>query len=640
MVILRPTARRLALAAAASAGALAGLCLIALAVAPALVPQGEVRRAATDALALSSGREVRIVGDSRFSLLPYPRILLDRVELAMPGSAALDAERITARLRLLPLLVGRADVASVTLERPILTVSGPVAVPHLSLAPFISAPGTPALRIQNGTIAWRDGTGLTQELVSGIDARLDHASGGKGISASADFTWRETAASGRLVIADAQAFLNGMDSDTRLDLSSGGSFVKFRGSAASGPSPVAEGDLSLETPDLRGLMDWVRQPTPTTGGFGRFSFGAHLSAHAKEIALTPAYVEMDGNRSEGGLTVKLDGARPLVEGTFAADALNITPYGRLSLTASGGHDWDHKRLDVSPLRKADLDLRLSATSIRADESVFERVASTVVLRGGRLDMSIGEAAAWGGLLRASLTLMPAEHAADGFLMRMEMEGTDVALDRALSDIADVRRLDGTGTIQASLAGQGSSIYGLAQSLSGDVAVTGTGGAIVGLDVAQALRHIEQRPLSGGGDLRGGRTAFTTLKAKARIDNGIAVIDGANVEGKQVKLTLGGSVSVVHRDLDLKGEASLVPANAAAQAAPFALPFIVQGAWDNAYVMPDAQSLIRRSGAAQPLLEAVRSRGGDAAVRSVIEQIAKPSPLLPANPIVPTGSKAN
>ena len=61
---------------------------------------------------------------------------------------------------------------------------------------------------------------------------------------------------------------------------------------------------------------------------------------------------------------------------------------------------------------------------------------------------------------------------------------------------------------------------------------------------------------------------------------------------------------------------------------FELPFIVQGTWDNAFVMPDAQSLIRRSGAAQPLLDAVRSRGGDAAVRSVIEQISKPSPLLP------------
>ena len=40
---------------------------------------------------------------------------------------------------------------------------------------------------------------------------------------------------------------------------------------------------------------------------------------------------------------------------------------------------------------------------------------------------------------------------------------------------------------------------------------------------------------------------------------------------------------------------------------FELPFIVQGSWDDPVVLPDAQSLIRRSGAAAPLLNAVRNR---------------------------------
>ncbi|WP_341990283.1 AsmA family protein [Azorhizobium sp. AG788] len=612
-------------------GVLAGLCLLAVALAPALVSQTEVRRAASEALAQSSGREVRILGESNLSLLPYPQVVLRQLVFSMPGAAVLDADRATARIRLLPLLLGKVEVASVTFDRPILIMSGPVTVPHLTLASFVSVPTAPSLRILNGTIAWRDAGGLTQELVSGIDARLDHASGGKGITATADFTWRQTVASGRVMISDAQAFLNGTDSDARLDLSANGSWLKFRGVAAAGDSPAAVGEISADSPDLRALLAWVGTTTPTAGGFGRFAFGAHLSAHAKEIALTPAYIEMDGNRSEGGLSVKLDGERPLVEGTFAADALNITPYGRVSMTGPGGHEWDHRRLDVSPLKKVDLDLRLSAASVRAEDSVFERVASTAVLRGGRLVMAIGEAQAWGGLLRASLTLAPAEVPTDGLAVRVELEGTGVALDRALSDIADVKRIDGTGTLEAALVGHGASIHAIAQSLSGDVSMTGSAGAVLGLDIAQALRHIEQRPLSGGGELRGGRTPFTSLKAKARIDNGTATLESVAVEGKQVKLSLGGSVSVVQRDLDLKGEASLVgPVPAAGQVGrvPFELPFIVQGPWDNAYVMPDAQSLIRRSGAAQPLLEAVRSRGGDAAVRSVIEQMAKPSPLVP------------
>ena len=37
-------------------------------------------------------------------------------------------------------------------------------------------------------------------------------------------------------------------------------------------------------------------------------------------------------------------------------------------------------------------------------------------------------------------------------------------------------------------------------------------------------------------------------------------------------------------------------------AVFELPFVVNGPWDDAIILPDPQSLIKRSGAAQPLLE--------------------------------------
>jgi AsmA protein len=35
-------------------------------------------------------------------------------------------------------------------------------------------------------------------------------------------------------------------------------------------------------------------------------------------------------------------------------------------------------------------------------------------------------------------------------------------------------------------------------------------------------------------------------------------------------------------------------------ANFDLPFVAQGPWDNPFLLPDPQALIRRSGAARPL----------------------------------------
>jgi AsmA protein len=96
----------------------------------------------------------------------------------------------------------------------------------------------------------------------------------------------------------------------------------------------------------------------------------------------------------------------------------------------------------------------------------------------------------------------------------------------------------------------------------------------------------------------------------------------------VRLTLAGTASIPARDLDLKGTASLVVLNKP-DAQPFELPFIVQGSWDDPIMLPDAEALIRRSGAAAPLLEKLRDRGTSNAVRSAIERLTGGNPAAGA-----------
>jgi AsmA protein len=52
--------------------------------------------------------------------------------------------------------------------------------------------------------------------------------------------------------------------------------------------------------------------------------------------------------------------------------------------------------------------------------------------------------------------------------------------------------------------------------------------------------------------------------------------------------------------------------------------MVQGPWDDPIMLPDPQSRIQRSGAAAPLLDAIRNRDSRDAVRSVIERFAAPA----------------
>ncbi|MFG1463030.1 AsmA family protein [Xanthobacter sp. DSM 24535] len=627
------TARRVMLILAATACVLAAACVAAMVLVPALLPSTEVRRLASDALLRATGRVAHIAegdvssGEPGVALLPSPRLILGKFTVSLDDGATFDAEGAVARLRILPLLLGRMEVADITLLRPTLLVTGKRIPSSFSLSPLVGGDDVPELRLRGGTIAMRSREGLTQELISDIDVSLERSSGGNALAATLAFTWRDRQVDGRIAIADAAAFLAGRGSESRLDLSTDSSWVRFRGLAAGGSSPTLLGDASGETSALRGLLDWVEFPAPTSGGFGHFSFSGKVSANRNEISLTPANAELDGNRSDGALSIKLDGPRPSIQGTFAADALNITPYGRLILTDDSGSNWDHGALSTEGLKAVDVDLRLSAGTVRTEDRTFERVATSATLRAGRLVLALGNVQAWGGSVRASLALAPRPDAASGVLVHLEGDAKDVALDQALDDLAGLRKLEGKGDLQLLLEGSGNSIFEVAQSLQGQVALSGKAGAVVGLDVAQVLKRIEQRPLSaGGGEMRGGRTAYDSLAAKFSISKGMAFVDEGRLEAKQVRVNVGGTVSVVLRELDLHGKAALMLPSGGDQLA-FDLPFLVQGAWNRPDVMIDPQSLIRRSGAAQPLLDAVRARGsGEAAVRSVIEQLAKPSPV--------------
>src|ERR1700684_3707883 len=112
----------------------------------------------------------------------------------------------------------------------------------------------------------------------------------------------------------------------------------------------------------------------------------------------------------------------------------------------------------------------------------------------------------------------------------------------------------------------------------------------------------------------------------KIAQGTVSLDEMHTDGPAVRLAVGGQASVPMRDLDLKGTATLI---SSATTNEFELPFVVQGRWDDPIMVPDPQSLIRHSGAAAPLLDAVKGSTAGDAVRSVIDQLMAAAPAGPA-----------
>lgn len=620
MVHFGDKARRIGPAAAGVIGGALVLAALAVIVLPLLVPAADLRRAATAALAGSTGQTVHLQGEPSFRFFPSPRVVLGKVSVPLPSGQALDAENVMARLNLWHLMWGRVDIADVIVERPTLVLRTGGS-PALALAPLLAAANRPALKILDGTIVWRSDEGLTRELVSGIVARLDRTQGGRGMMLTVALDWRDAPVSGTLALDDSAALLSGVQTPARLVVSTDGASARFDGRVALGPDPALDGDVSAQADSLRDVLGWMGVRVPSRGGFGPFALTSRLGARDAEISLTETSAELDGNRADGGLLITAAQGRPLAQGTFASDRLNLTPYGAIRLTTDDGRGWDRTPLDVSLLKAFDLDLRISAAQVLADQTRFSTVAASAVLHDGRLVLALGEARAWGGLLTASLSLAP-QAGGSGAEVRLEAEATDVDVYRCLDEISGLRRVEGTGTLQVDVSGAGRSVLDIARNLSGTTALTAENGYLLGLDVAQLLHRVERRPLSAGNDLRGGRTGFTDLSARLLITRGEGKVEEMRLEGRQVRLAMDGSLSIAARDMDMAGRAALIlPAKAGDKSAEKAgdppaagidLPFSVRGPWDNPQIFADPLSLIERSGAAQPLIESVRSRSGAAA----------------------------
>lgn len=613
-------------------GAVAAVILAAagLAALPYLVSKQEMRAAMTRALAAATGVTPRIAGDVRLVMLPRPTVRLDELRLDDGGRTGFSAGSVQATVQLLPLLVGSIEIGSITFERPHLAIEvrGDRAfVLGLPLKPPGEGAELPEIRIVDGTLDLNlEGFGRTETL-SALDAAL--AWSGSGIAVTGSFQWRAATTAASLTIADIGALGRGTRSPLRLRLDAGALRLGFDGGIAFRNGLQAEGVLAADGPSFRRALAWFSIEPPTRVGFAAFSLKAQAALTPSALALSGLVIELDGNRAEGGLTLKREGGRSLLQGTLASDSVDFTRYGRDAAKDADGWDFLRTPLAVDALTALDLDLRLSARKAQFGAITLERAAIAARLKGGELTLSVGEAQLFGGTLKGSASLAPV-----GGKAAAKLEASVAAFDveRALNETTELKPLDGKGALEVSMEGSGDTLQAILRDLAGEARISIERGALVGINVGDALRRIDRRPL-GAFDLRGGRTPFDHLAARLKIVEGKLSLEEARIESPQVRVTLAGAVSVARRDLDLHGTASLTRPGT-----NFDLPFMVVGSWESPSVIPDAEALILRSGAAAPLLEGVRGKNAAGAVRSVIDSLIgrkpdapQPPPTEPATP---------
>ena len=607
--------------------ALLGVALIGLIATSWLLNRDALRAAVEAQIRAVTGLDLVVKGSIDVSVFPGSYVSFHDVGLKGGATAdpALAVDVLTANLRLLPLLLRRFEIADVMMLRPHIHVVRD-ADGASNWTPFIDTiartmkPGADnqvsfsEIRIQDGVLNYEDAANHLSEMLDDIDLSLAWPSISRSFAATGQFDWRGERVDGSVSASDFVAALSGERSGVKARLASAPLKLAFDGSVANRTSMMMEGTLTIDSTSLRNALRWTGQPPPGSGGFGRFALKARANVVGASIALTNVNVELDGNFAEGVMTYANNG-RQTLQATLAAGNLDFTPYiSTFRLLASGARDWNRQLFDLNSLSTTDLDMRLSAAQVTVGSTKLGRTAFGANLRGGALALSVGEAQMYGGIAKGSFGIARSDAVAD---VKAQFQFTDVDLQSCASELFGITKLSGRGNLNVSLVASGASPFGLAQSLDGTASLTGHDGAISGFNVEQLLRRLERRPLSGAGNFRSGSTPYDNLTVAVKFADGIATTEDVRLEGPAARITLTGTASVPAREYDIKGVASLTSAPNAAPG--FDLPFVVQGPWDDPLIFPDPESLIRRSPASAPLLDAVKDRKTRDAVRSVLER---------------------
>lgn len=561
----------------------------------------------------SSGLYVAAKGRSTFSLLPRPHISIESVAFADPtGALVIQADRLKGNVRIFPLIAGRLEIADVTLIRPQIDVDvdgKPMSSAGAAVRAAATRPATPeaekadqaplgAVSIVGGTVRLKNGG--QERSLDNVDAMLDWRTVGSPATLDATFSWRGERPRVVAWVLRPGTLLRGEQTPVTVRIDCESLRLEAEGLGQAGAKPRFTGRLTASTPSLRHALGLVDITAPLPGPFENAQLSAKASIGLRDFQLTELRFSADDNEFEGSFGMRREGEKPIVHATLASNYVSLKPMLADAPALSGPDgQWSRDVLDLPDIADADVDLRLSATRARLSRMTIEDAALSLMLRSGRLELSLAEAQAYKGTIKGRATFAASPGGGLEFHANVQTSGVDAGA--LVWDLAARQGVAGNLDSTVTLDSSGDSVAQLMRELDGRASFVLTEGEINGLDLERALRRVEKRPLSSAFDIRSGHTLVDRASAVIKIAKGVANIEEGQARGPGFALAFAGSTRIPERSLAIKAQAHEADTAGKPREKGVQIGFDLSGTWDDPAFTPDAAALIKRSGAAAPLL---------------------------------------
>lgn len=631
--------------------ALVALVIVVLVAAPFFIPVETYKAQIADAASDATGRELKIDGDFKLSLLPSLELEANKVSFAnAPGAKEANMaslEKLVLKLQVWPILSGQIKIDSFVMVEPVIhlevdengranwdfaakpakaedkgddAAGGGAGLDELSLGD---------VRLERGRVTYNDAkTGQSLE-ISDINMTVSLPDLDSPFAADGSLVWNGKKIDLKVESDKLRRLMAGETTPVTLSVESEPINLGYQGKVTTAKVLRVDGKLDLDVPSIRELAAWTGNPIDAPGnGLGPLKIKGNVSVKGKIYAFTDAKISLDEMTATGALTADTSGKRPSLQGTLEIDKVNLNNHlpppaeGEAQpASAEGGPppDWSDEPIDLAALEAVNADFKLTVGELLARNLKLGRSTLSLSLKDGLLVVDLVELSLYGGSGQGKITVdgrgkVPSVQ--KSFALR------GVQAEPLPRDATGNDRLEGTGEIEFALTAKGKSQRAMVQALNGKGAVKFTDGAIKGINLAAMVRNVSSAFLESGA-AEAQKTDFAELSGTFRIKNGILSNSDLKLLNPLLRLNGAGTSDLPKRMVNYRVEPKVVGTTegqgGAADVAGVTVPVIVEGPWHDLSYKPDLAAMIgdiakdptKALEGAKETVEQLKSGGGDA-----------------------------
>ncbi len=535
--------------------AIVGLLLpsvIFVGVLPSLINTGPVKARLMAELRSWTGGEVRVAGpvsiESFFSL----SVDLRNVEFGgiedIANVTSVRATRVIARISWANLLVGNLDFDKIRIFNAVIRTRGGdgKAIGGTLLAALAQAHKIPfaALTLSDSILVIEGGPQQPSRKlqIDSVSANLRMPDGR--IAVSGSLKWKGEPIAFRLKTNLPASSRPEMPVPLNLSVDGPLASGAFNGESSLNGILNAAGNLSLATSDLPGFAKWAGLELED-GMPGVVQLTGTLNLAPDWVSLQSGAFAVAGQKATGDLTLKFGSEPAQLEGALAFDALDFEPlwghtFGE-PLPASGSPSASRRLMTA-----LDMDLRISAETLRWGRAVATPAALTLTSKAGMLSAEIAELGLFDGSvlghLDADFTHEPLRASA-----RLTAENVDAA--QIIDAVAQRPWIAGRADIRLELQAEGRGSQQLLDSAAGNVRVSFAKGGSIPFDILKLAKASPAQGVHGWSELDFATTAFDELRLQLNLQGGELRCDDLNLRRAGEIIRGSGSVDLARGQVD-------------------------------------------------------------------------------------------